>query len=780
MSTLHSRDAAGTVTVLHNASLAFHEIASTLKVAVAQRLVRPLCADCRRQGWPTEDAARWLRSLGADVPDVTWHAKGCDACRCTGYRGRTGPFEVWALDEEDRALLMEKPDERTVRRHLAEKEDHACLIDRALERAAEGVTSLAELSRAGGLVPGRTALPYHGARPGNVRPVGLLRGFPQGSGAPMSASGGRRRLMTRRWFVCAALAWAVLAAPAWAKEPWPKAIEGHVPPGPGEHPRLLFRESDLPMLKARAETPEGEAMLTRLRAILNGGDGKTMPKDMGAGPGNGNGFASPLAPGGVFTISHVAGYGFLYQITGDTAYADLGRKAMDAALAGHRGSDKRYSFKNPSGALRAGPSLGWYAVGYDLCYDGWDEDYRLKIGKAIANYNEGNNMSLPELVRGSRHSPRSNHWGMQVGGGAMALLAVLGDPGLDQSKLEPLLEVSQKSMIRNLTEGFGDGGYFTEGDGTGSMSSHIIFLQALDAWRNVRGKDFITPRPNAQWTSLRWMLGTVVKDGKPHFHSRDGYPHNVWDRDGLSGGGYFGTGFAVATPPQAAAWRWFYDTFFKQHDLKLGVPYDTIGPYPHQSVMAFVHWPFGLEPVNPAHCIPRASVDHKFSYCLFRNEWEDAEDIVITVLGKRPRGHTKDKEIGPLWITAYGKDETWGAMKGDITHFEVMQDGCASVATSDSTCLAVDWTPHSGAEGMLVMTGPGAGKGPTVEAGGTTYHFKFFTKGTAPTPKAQGDAVVIGKQTVTLKDGHLVLGQTSGPWTGPTEKAMKAVKAWKQ
>ena len=582
-------------------------------------------------------------------------------------------------------------------------------------------------------------------------------------------------------FIAGAVALAALAAVTVADEPWPKDIPGHTPVKAGEHPRLLFRESDLPALREKAKTPEGQAILKRLRIVLNGGDGKTMPGSMGDGPGDGSGFKHPGA-GGTFTISHVAGYGLLYQLTGEQIYADLGRKAMDAALAGYRGSDKRYSFKNPSGALRAGPSLGWYAVGYDLCYDGWDEDYRTKIGKAIANYNEGSNMSLPELVRGSRHRPASNHWGMQVGGGAMAMMAVLLDPGVDDGSMAELIDDSSKAMVRNLTEGFGDGGYFAEGDGTGSMSSHIIFLQALQAWRNVLGKDFITPRPNAQWTHLRWILGTVIDDGKPKFHSRDGYPHNVWDRDGLSGGAYFGIGFGVATPAQKAGYLWFYNHYLKANDEEAGTPFDTPGPYPHQSVLAFVNWPVGLQAVNPAHCMPRASVDRRFGYCMFRNEWKDENDIVITVLAKRPRSHTKPQEIGPLWITAFGRDSRWGRLSGDIKHFEVKQDGSAVVTTADGTSLAVDFSGNSGVEGMLVMTGPGAPKDgdATVTAGGTTYSIKYLTRGKSPKPEVQGDKIAVGEQTISFKDGHIVLGNTSGPWTGPTMEAVRAVEAWKQ
>ncbi|MFP4214459.1 MAG: hypothetical protein ACLFVH_00915 [Phycisphaerae bacterium] len=569
-----------------------------------------------------------------------------------------------------------------------------------------------------------------------------------------------------------------------AKEPWPSKIEGHTPPKPGEHPRLLFRKSDLPALRAKAKTPEGKAILKELGERLNGRDGRTMPGKMGHGDGpNMPNPANPTAKG-TFTISHVVGYGLLYQITQDKRYAELGKKAMDAALAGWRGMDKRYSFRNPSGALRAGPSLGWYAVGYDLCYDGWDKDYRVKIAKEIANYNEGRNMSLAELVRGSRHHPRSNHWGMQVGGGAMALLAVLGDEGgIPADKADKLLETSEKSMIRNLSQGFGDGGYFAEGDGTGSMSSHIIFLQALEAWKNVAGKDFIAPRPNAQWTHLRWILGTVVKNGKPHFHSRDGYPHNVWDRDSISGGAYFGIGFGAATPAQKAGYLWFYNEFFKDHDTKKGHPYDTPGPYPHQSTLAFINWPVGLTPVNPAECMPRASVDHQYSYMMFRNRWKDENDIVMTCLASRPRGHTKQNVIGPLWITAKMKRYSWGKMSGKVKHFAVMRDGCATATTSDGTMLAVDFSGNSGHPAMLVMVGPGAPRGRQVKADDVTYSVHFIDNGdpackNPPTPQAKDGKLVVGKQVVSVQDGKLVLHNTAKPWDGPSDKAKQALAKW--
>lgn len=198
---------------------------------------------------------------------------------------------------------------------------------------------------------------------------------------------------------------------------------------------------------------------------------------------------------------------------------------------------------------------------------------------------------------------------MQVGGGALASLAVMGDPGTDPRKIVALLEESEKAMIRTVTEGFGDGGYFAEGDGTGSMASHIVYLTALQAWKNAAGKDFISPRPNASWTALKWFLLTIPQGSdrsnlSKGFVGRGGYPHNLWARDGISGGSYFSIGYEAVTKEQLPGLWWFYHHYMKAWDDENGVPWDTVSPYPHQAILAFVNTPFGLAPRDPAECMP--------------------------------------------------------------------------------------------------------------------------------------------------------------------------------
>jgi hypothetical protein len=165
------------------------------------------------------------------------------------------------------------------------------------------------------------------------------------------------------------LAEAAPSPAAQAGGPWPVPVADFAPPKPGEHPRLLFRKSDLAELKRRAATPEGQAILKRLRFLLNGGEGQSMPaakRPVDAPYGDKS--QEILLPEGAYSIGHAAGYGLLYQLTGDQKYADLGKQCFEWAFQGVRDRDGkgRYSWKTPSGALRCGPSIGAYAIGYDL------------------------------------------------------------------------------------------------------------------------------------------------------------------------------------------------------------------------------------------------------------------------------------------------------------------------------------------------------------------------------------------------------------------------------
>jgi type II secretory ATPase GspE/PulE/Tfp pilus assembly ATPase PilB-like protein len=164
LSSLHARDGAGTITSLRSFGLDDHEIAATVDLVVAQRLVRRLCPACRKQEPPSESESAWLKYFGRAVPALAWHAVGCAKCNHTGYLGRIGLFEVWHLGEEAADLILQHADEHTLRRHLRHR-GTLSLLDDEMRKVADGTTSLTEIQTTGGIG-------FHSLRMGRRTPRG--------------------------------------------------------------------------------------------------------------------------------------------------------------------------------------------------------------------------------------------------------------------------------------------------------------------------------------------------------------------------------------------------------------------------------------------------------------------------------------------------------------------------------------------------------------------------------------------------------------------------------
>jgi general secretion pathway protein E len=149
LSTIHSRDAVGAVNALRNWGLADHQIAESLSVVAAQRLVRKLCPACRKSSRATEIELRWLQSLGIPPPQSCWTAVGCKECHHLGYVGRTGVFELWRLQDSDYELILGHGTEHALRTHLAQRR-HTTFLEDAFNKVRKGLTSLAEVRKAAG------------------------------------------------------------------------------------------------------------------------------------------------------------------------------------------------------------------------------------------------------------------------------------------------------------------------------------------------------------------------------------------------------------------------------------------------------------------------------------------------------------------------------------------------------------------------------------------------------------------------------------------------------
>ena len=117
LSTLHTNDAPSSVIRFLDLGIAPYLLKSSLLGIVAQRLVRTLCQHCRQR--TTIEPARWHALTGDEngaPPVQTFAAKGCDECRHTGYRGRTGIFEVLVLDRVIAALVQPNAEAGELRR----------------------------------------------------------------------------------------------------------------------------------------------------------------------------------------------------------------------------------------------------------------------------------------------------------------------------------------------------------------------------------------------------------------------------------------------------------------------------------------------------------------------------------------------------------------------------------------------------------------------------------------------------------------------------------------
>jgi len=150
LSTLHSKDAIGTITALRNYGIEDFEIAAMLEVVVSQRLVRKLCPECKREESLKPIDHTWIKSVGRESPEKIFYPQGCDACGGLGYHGRTGIFEVWNLSEKEKELLLQHTDEQSLRQKVREW-GLPSLLDAAWSLLESGETSPEELRPLGNL-----------------------------------------------------------------------------------------------------------------------------------------------------------------------------------------------------------------------------------------------------------------------------------------------------------------------------------------------------------------------------------------------------------------------------------------------------------------------------------------------------------------------------------------------------------------------------------------------------------------------------------------------------
>ena len=143
LATLHTNDAPSAVTRLTDMGVEPFLLSSSLLGVLAQRLVRKLCPECKA---PYEPDATERSAFGKAAPERLYKAVGCGACNFTGYKGRTGIYELMGVDDELRKLIHDTAPERELREY-AVRHGMSRLREDGLRWVREGATSLDEVLR---------------------------------------------------------------------------------------------------------------------------------------------------------------------------------------------------------------------------------------------------------------------------------------------------------------------------------------------------------------------------------------------------------------------------------------------------------------------------------------------------------------------------------------------------------------------------------------------------------------------------------------------------------
>ncbi len=120
-STLHTNDAPSAVTRLIDIGVKPFLVASATRAIMAQRLIRRVCAKCKEPYTPTDYEMKTLNLDPAELAKTTiFKGRGCTDCSRTGYRGRTGIYEIFFVDEEMRRLIYERVPSNVLRTQARE------------------------------------------------------------------------------------------------------------------------------------------------------------------------------------------------------------------------------------------------------------------------------------------------------------------------------------------------------------------------------------------------------------------------------------------------------------------------------------------------------------------------------------------------------------------------------------------------------------------------------------------------------------------------------------
>ncbi|KPK41945.1 MAG: hypothetical protein AMJ65_08475 [Phycisphaerae bacterium SG8_4] len=144
LATIHSQDAAAAVDALHYLGVPYYIISSSLRLIVAQKLIRRLCTACARAREPYAEEIEVFERAGIEIPTKIFDPVGCEQCNGYGYKGRIGMFETALITPDAAHKIASGVHDEQLRRHFRDNGVVPLAID-GITKVADGITSTQEL-----------------------------------------------------------------------------------------------------------------------------------------------------------------------------------------------------------------------------------------------------------------------------------------------------------------------------------------------------------------------------------------------------------------------------------------------------------------------------------------------------------------------------------------------------------------------------------------------------------------------------------------------------------
>ncbi|MGK7940039.1 MAG: hypothetical protein AB4062_07800 [Crocosphaera sp.] len=474
-------------------------------------------------------------------------------------------------------------------------------------------------------------------------------------------------------------------ARATIKPLYPELIAAHKPIESQEHPRLLFRENQLPTLREKAKTKLGLKILKKLK--------KTLDEPVR--------YNSYVPNAGY----HAAGQCFLALINQNPEKAKEAWEVVDQAIN-----------TNYPRLFELSPAVAGIAIAYDLCYDYWEVNNRALITDWLGQKGQLLVEGTPD--RGWNPTAWSN-WNARARGAAgLAGLAVLKEPEAYFSQkidVERFLTIAQRNIIRYLETAIGDGGFGTEGDHYTTEPMVLTLFPFFTAYRHVKGKNFITKESNISQVLPNYLMRIVPRNNNyliPSYGRHRYYP----------GGSLFAMGLESVTPKFLPTIMWAFDNYWGNNGNKsFGIKNSL------DAIFLLINYPRNVSSKNPDKIFDKVFIDQKKGFYIFRNQWKDQKDFVATIYGKREHlrkswsypdtGSFRIWGLGENWAIA-GKSENKAENENVIIqenakpttmetlYFQSQKDGSGIVSLKSKHWLrgfAVDYSKVSGVPGLFVI-----------------------------------------------------------------------------